>query len=133
MMTRRHDVTIGKIRPRQKPTPGTMGKLEMKYIKEVLDPKLRAGEILVYRYEAIKLKLAPNTFYTPDFVVTFEDRIELHEVKGFWEDDARVKIKVAATLFHEFVFIAAENRKRPEDKAIRGAPRFWYFEEIKPA
>ena len=31
--------------------------------------------------------------------------LELHECKGFWRDDARVKIKVAASLY-PFKFIA---------------------------
>jgi hypothetical protein len=31
----------------------------------------------------------------------------MHEVKGFWTDDARVKIKVAADLY-PFRFIAAQ-------------------------
>lgn len=81
----------------------------------------------------MKLKLAPNTFYTPDFVVTFEDRIELHETKGFWEDDAKIKIRTAAAMFPEFAFIAVYHRKREEDKAVRGAPKVWIFEEFKAA
>lgn len=60
----------------------------------------RAGEVLWHKFEAVKLRLADNTFYTPDFAVLAADGVfELHEVKGFWEDDARVKIKVAASLF----------------------------------
>jgi hypothetical protein len=48
----------------------------------------------------MKFRLADNTFYTPDFMVVMADGLlEAHEVKGFWEDDARVKIKVAASLF----------------------------------
>jgi hypothetical protein len=35
--------------------------------------------------------------------------IEIHEVKGHWEDDARVKIKVAASLYPlRFVGITRE-------------------------
>ncbi len=57
----------------------------------------RAGEIAWYRFEGIKLRLADNTFYTPDFAVMLATgEMELHEVKGFWTDDARVKTKVAA-------------------------------------
>ncbi len=57
----------------------------------------RAGEIAWYRFEGIKLRLANNTFYTPDFAVMLATgEMELHEVKGFWTDDARVKTKVAA-------------------------------------
>lgn len=55
------------------------------------------GDILWYRFEGLKLRLADNTFYTPDFAVLAGDGyMECHEVKGFWTDDARVKIKVAA-------------------------------------
>jgi len=32
--------------------------------------------------------------------------VEFHEVKGHWEDDALVKIKVAAQTFPEFSFRA---------------------------
>ncbi|MEL3275184.1 hypothetical protein R9Q35_14440, partial [Escherichia coli] len=35
--------------------------------------------------------------HTPDFAVMLATgEMELHEVKGFWTDDARVKTKVAA-------------------------------------
>ncbi len=37
--------------------------------------------------------------------------MEMHEVKGFWEDDARVKIKVAAELFREFEIVGVQRRK----------------------
>lgn len=121
-----------RIRPRKRPIPGSMGKLEEEYAK-LLELRKMAGEILGYRFEAIKLKLAPNTFYTPDFVVTFEDRIELHETKGFWEEDARCKIKVAAALFPEFLFVGVEYKKREEEKKIRGAQKYWVYEEFKAA
>jgi hypothetical protein len=59
-----------------------------------------AGEILWHKFEGLKFRLADNTFYTPDFTVMLADgTLQAHEVKGFWEDDARVKIKVAASLF----------------------------------
>ena len=70
------------------------------------------GRLYVWhRYEGITLKLADDTRYTADFVVqTISGQIELHEVKGFWRDDARVKIKVAAKLF-PFRFIAVTREK----------------------
>lgn len=40
--------------------------------------------------------------------------MELHEVKGYWEDDARVKIKVAAEAFWMFRFIAIKARPKKE-------------------
>lgn len=78
----------------------------------------RAGDILWYRFEGIKLRLADNTFYTPDFAVMRQGgQIELHEVKGFWRDDARVKIKVAADLY-PFVFIAIKKNKNNWDVEV---------------
>lgn len=65
-----------------------------------LEIQRRAGLILSYAFEAVTLKLAADTRYTPDFMVIAADStVELHEIKGHWEDDARVKIKVAARLF----------------------------------
>jgi len=87
-----------KIRGRPRHLHGMNG-LEKLY-QEYLFFRRAAGEILWYKYEGIKLRLADKTFYNPDFVVmTHEGFLEIHEVKGFWEDDARVKIKVAAQMF----------------------------------
>lgn len=73
-----------------------------------------AGEILWHRFEDIKLRLANNTFYTPDFDVLAADGVmELHEVKGFWQDDARVKIKIAADQY-PFRFIAVRVRPKKD-------------------
>lgn len=75
---------------------GAMNKTEQAYANH-LELRMRAGEIAWYRFEGIKLRLADKTFYTPDFAVMLSaGDLELHEVKGFWTDDARVKTKVAA-------------------------------------
>jgi hypothetical protein len=67
-----------------------------------------AGEVLWFAFESMKLRLADKTFYTPDFAVLLANgQLECHEVKGWWMDDARVKIKVAAEL-HPFRFIAVK-------------------------
>jgi hypothetical protein len=62
-----------------------------------------------YRFEGVKLRLADNCFLTPDFAVMLADgRMQMHEVKGFWTDDARVKTKVAAEAYpFEFVIVTA--------------------------
>lgn len=86
-----------------------------------LELRKKAGEIVDYKFESIRLRLAKNTFYTPDYFVVLEDCIEIHEVKGFWEEDARVKIKVAAELYPCFRFIA-----------VRGKAGAWEFESIEP-
>lgn len=89
---------------------GVMNKTEEAYAK-VLEARKFAGEILWYKFEAIKLRLADNTFYTPDFPVLLANgELQMHEVKGFWEDDARVKIKVAASMY-PFDFIAVKKCK----------------------
>lgn len=100
-----------------------MNKLEKEY-EHHLECKKIAGQILWYEFEKIKFKLADNTFYTPDFaVMNREGYIEIHEVKGFWEDDARVKIKVANNLF-PFKFLAIK-------KAAKKDGGGWAVEEFK--
>lgn len=89
---------------------GEMSSYEKAYA-ELLESGKIDGDIANYRFESIKLRLADNTFYTPDFYVLCKDgTIELVEVKGSWaapnQDTSRVKIKVAASLFPEFVFVA---------------------------
>lgn len=86
-------------------TQGQMNGTERRYA-EFLDMRIRAGQIVSYLFDSVKLKLADNTFYTPDFfVIHADDCVEIHEVKGtskgkpFVEDDAAVKIKVAAEKF----------------------------------
>ncbi len=54
----------------------------------------------------MNLKLADKCFYRVDFLVMVKTgQLEVHEVKGFWQDDALVKIKAAAEKF-PFRFIA---------------------------
>jgi hypothetical protein len=78
---------------------GTMNKTEEAYSRHLETLRI-AGENNGFMFEAMKFRLADNTFYTPDFIVFAADGvIEAHEVKGFWEDDARVKIKVFADKF----------------------------------
>lgn len=89
---------------------GRMNKTEAKYYAHLLQ-RQAVGEILAILYEGIKLKIADKTFYTPDFVVVTPHGVELHEVKGFWEDDARVKWKATAEAFWWFTFKAVTKGK----------------------
>lgn len=78
---------------------GQMNRTEGAYAAH-LEARKHAGEVLWYRFEGVKLRLADNTFYTADFAVMTRDRVlEMHEVKGFMTDDANVKIKVAADAY----------------------------------
>ena len=75
---------------------GRMNETEAAYSRE-LELRKMAGEVAWYAFERLTFRLADKTRYTPDFAVMLANgELELHEVKGFWTDDARVKIKVAA-------------------------------------
>jgi hypothetical protein len=91
---------------------GERNKTEAAY-EEHLKHRLMAGEVSWFKFEGLKLRLADNTFYTPDFAVMLSNgQIECHEVKGYWVDDARVKIKVAAELYpFQFLAIKAKTKK----------------------
>ena len=97
---------------------GQMNKLEEQYSHHLKMRKL-AGEILDYRFEAMAFTLCHNVpgkrnkmTYTPDFLVLTTDCFELHEVKGFWEEDAWNKIKMAAELFPWFRWFAVQRDKK---------------------
>jgi hypothetical protein len=91
---------------------GSLNKTEQAYADH-LESRRRAGEVAWFKFEGFKLRLADNTFYTPDFgVMLTGGELEAHEVKGFWTDDARVKIKVAAELYpFRFLAVQAEAKK----------------------
>lgn len=91
-----------------------MNKLEAAYALE-LDMRRLAREIKAWRFEAIKLRLAEGAFFKPDFtVVGIGGEIEMHEIKGFWREAARVRIKVAAEQFPWFRFIALRRLRKRE-------------------
>lgn len=86
---------------------GVMNNTEAAYGAH-LELMKRSGTVVWYRFEGIKLRLADNTFYSPDFAVMLSDgTMEIHEVKGHWQDDAKVKIKVASEMY-PFRFIAVK-------------------------
>jgi hypothetical protein len=81
---------------------GAMNKTEAAYERDLRDAQA-LGDIQWYLFEGIKLRLADNCFYSPDFIVLASDNVlECHEVKGaraIFQDDAKVKVKVAAARF----------------------------------
>ena len=101
---------------------GQLNKTEQAY-QDMLETLRRAGEVAWYKFEGVKLRLADNTFYTPDFAVMMTGgQMEMHEVKGHWQDDARAKIKIAADMY-PFRFIAAKVRAKRDGGG-------WVFEEF---
>ena len=101
---------------------GQMNKTEQAYFEHLTQRK-HIGEILWFKFEGIKFRLADKTFYTPDFaVMNADNQIEIHEVKGFWQDDAKVKIKVAADIY-PFPFIAVMKKAKKHGGG-------WEFQEF---
>jgi hypothetical protein len=92
---------------------GAMNKTEAAYDAH-LAAEEHAGRVLWRKFEGMRLRLADNTFYTPDFAVLAEDGVlECHEVKGYWGDDDRAKIKVAAAMY-PLRFIAVRVRAKKD-------------------
>ena len=91
---------------------GVTNKTEAAY-GEMLENLKRLGVIVWYKFEGLKFRLADNTFYTPDFAVMVAGgALEAHEVKGFWTEDARVKIKVAADMYPiQFIAVKVVSKK----------------------
>jgi hypothetical protein len=91
---------------------GELNKTEAAYAA-YLEARKQSGEILWYKFEGVKLRLADNTFLSPDFFVLLSDcSLEVHEVKGHWRDDARAKIKIAAAMFpFRFIAVTAKTKK----------------------
>lgn len=112
LAARRHNAAAGLL-ALGRLKPGQMNKTEAAYADHLEGLRI-GGAVLWWRFEGIKLRLADNTFYTPDFAVMLSSgELEAHEVKGHWKDDARAKIKVAAEMF-PFRFIAVQARSRKD-------------------
>lgn len=78
---------------------GAMNRTEAAYAAH-LELLKASGDVLWWKFEGVKLRLAHNTFYTCDFIVLKRDGyVCMDEIKGFMTDDAAVKIKVAASLY----------------------------------
>ena len=89
----------------------------------LLERRKVLGEVAWFDFEAVTLKLADDTRYTPDFPVLLADgTIEMHEVKGHMRDDAWVKLKLAARLF-PFRFILVR-------RVAKNAGGGWTFQEV---
>jgi hypothetical protein len=90
-----------------------MNKWELRYAGE-LEVQRVCGLIDCWEFEPRKLRLAPRTYYTPDFLVVRNGEMEYHEVKGWLRDDASVKFKVAAEMYPACTFIMVRKAKRSE-------------------
>lgn len=90
-----------------------MNKTEEAYAAYLEGRKI-LGEVLWFAFEGVTFKLGEACRYTPDFIVmTGAGFLECHECKGFWADDAKVKIKLAAEKF-PFRFVAVKRRAKKD-------------------
>ncbi len=92
--------------------PGVLNGTEQERADQ-LEAARRAGEVLAWWFSPLRMRLAgDNAFYTPDFMVLYPDgAIVIEEVKGFWEEAALVRIKVAADRY-PFAFRALTKRPK---------------------
>lgn len=92
-------------------------KTELAFRREILIPLLDEGVLIRVDYEVEGLRVGPPGtagVYWPDYrVIWAEGLIDFVEVKGYWLDDARVKIKAAASM-HPYAFHAAMRRKKAD-------------------
>lgn len=93
-----------------------------------LDELVASGVILAWWFESAKFNIAAAgqqpSFYRPDFMLQMADKsIELHEVKGFTTEAARLRVKTAAGLY-PFKFVLVQ---RLSQKAMfeSGSPNRW--------
>ena len=93
--------------PPAKKRRGAMNKTETAYLA-LLESR---GDVLEARFEEVKFRLATGAWYTPDFFARTKRGFEVHEVKGFWREAARVRIKVAAEQFPWWPFYVAKKVK----------------------
>lgn len=94
----------------QRHTPGRMNGTENQFAS-LLSSQI-GKTISHWEFESHTLRLAEKTTYTPDFyVITNEGQVIFYEVKGYWTPAARIKIKIAASLYPQYRFIAAKIKR----------------------
>lgn len=114
MTTEQFNAAIGKrkgFESPSRPSRAEPNKGERAYGLE-LAMQRNAGRIAWFAFQAITLKLAHDCRFTGDYFVQYSDgQLEIVDVKGrkgdgFWcEEDAKIKIRVAAEHFPMFRFV----------------------------
>ena len=91
---------------------GEMNRLEAAYAAH-LELRRIAGDVAWFKFEGLKLRLADNTFLTVDFFVMLANgELQAHECKGYMQEDAAVKLKVAASMYpFRFLLIRARTKR----------------------
>ena len=103
-----------------------MNALELDYA-DALELRARAGQILGWKFGSVRLHMGGGAWYKPDFFIwTTDGKDEIHETKGYWREAARVRIKVSASKFTLFRFVAVTRAPSGRRKGE------WKFEVITP-
>lgn len=88
-----------------------MNKLETRY-SEQLEMLKRSGNIIDWRFNSIRFRLADGLWYKPDFFITKSTHFEVHEVKGSWkaknQRDAKTRLKACAERYQEFKWLVVQ-------------------------
>lgn len=87
-----------------------MNRLELAYAGLLSDSE-EFDEIEWWAFEPMKLRLAEGTYFTPDFGVIRDGKLEFHECKGFMREAARVRLNVAADKFPFIKFYLVRKAK----------------------
>lgn len=94
--------------------PGVMNATEQAYA-DMLEHRQLAGELIRFDFESVTFKLADGCRYTPDFAVWMADgTMEFVDCKGGgpMDEKSRVKVKVAAEKFPQFVFVIEQKQSK---------------------
>lgn len=92
-------------------TTGTMNRLEASYAA-YLDQRKAAGEVLAWWFERLAFRVGKSCFWHADFLVQVADgTLEIHDCKGFAQDDAVVKARAVADEFPFDVYHVTFSKK----------------------
>ena len=101
----------GLLSQKRKISESGMNKTE-ELFSHLLEASKKAGEIADWQFEAVTLKVAPNTRYKPDFLAVLPcGHWQFFEIKGHLRDDAAVKFKTAAQRYPSASFMMLRRRK----------------------
>jgi hypothetical protein len=98
---------------------------------DLLDLRIRLGEVSRWWYAPGSLRLAPDLHYRPDFLIQHADRrLEIVDCKGgrkdgtyHFEEDSWVKIKTVAALYPFAVGVAWQTKGSWKHERIGGTGR----------
>lgn len=88
-----------------------LNKTERSFL-DLLREREQRGIIEQIGVQDMTLKLADDCRYTPDFRAVVDRRLTFYETKGFFRDDAKVKLKVAARQFRWARFVLVTKEKQ---------------------